>query len=225
MYRSNPDGGPDANKMAKISTFDDWTDYFRSWQKDIGLDPSQFGDYNFEVKFGTVGSDVIEFGDYAGRPKWETVLQIPDQRVRDSLLHLITYQGDTEFASVEQQRDLLKTAPSEHDLGSAVRIMREEMRHGVQMSYLLVKFFGASGKLEAQKLLDDFDHADVSQHSTLWTVASVRGSAPNPRPQARRTRTTRRARSHRRRRPPPGRHPDAPPCGRRTARTACRASA
>ena len=30
-----------------------------------------------------------------------------------------------------------------------VRIMREEMRHGVQMSYLLVKFFGASGKLEA----------------------------------------------------------------------------
>jgi benzoyl-CoA 2,3-dioxygenase component B len=140
--------------MGKISTFEDWTDYFRQWQKDIGLDTSKFGDYNFEVKFGPVGSDVIEFGDYAGRPKWETVLQIPDQRVRDSLLHLITYQGDTEFASVEQQRDLLKTAPSEHDLQSAVRIMREEMRHGVQMSYLLVKFFGSSGKLEAQKLLE-----------------------------------------------------------------------
>jgi len=154
VYRNNPDGGPDVNKMARISTFDDWTDYFKSWQKDIGLDPSQFGDYNFEAKFGPVNSDVIEFGDYAGRPKWETVLQIPDQRVRDSLLHLITFQGDTEFASVEQQRDLLKTAPSEHDLQSAVRIMREEMRHGVQMSYLLVKFFGASGKLEAQKLLE-----------------------------------------------------------------------
>lgn len=140
--------------MAKISTFDDWTDYFRQWQKDIGLDTSKFSDYNFEVKFGPVSSGAIEFGDYAGRPKWETVLQIPDQRVRDTLLHLITYQGDTEFASVEQQRNLLNTAPSDYDLQSAVKIMREEMRHGTQMSYLLVKYFGSSGKLEAQKLLE-----------------------------------------------------------------------
>jgi benzoyl-CoA 2,3-dioxygenase component B len=140
--------------MAKISTFDDWTDYFRQWQKDIGLDTSKFSDYQFEVKFGPVASDVIEFGDYAGRPRWETVLQIPDQRVRDSLLHLITYQGDTEFASVEQQRNLFNTAPSDYDLQSAVKIMREEMRHGTQMSYLLVKYFGSSGKLEAQKLLE-----------------------------------------------------------------------
>jgi benzoyl-CoA 2,3-dioxygenase component B len=140
--------------MGKITTFDDWTDYFREWQRDIGLDSSKFNDYKFEVKFGAVPSDVIEFGDYAGRPKWETVLQIPDQRVRDSLLHLITYQGDTEFASVEQQRNLFSAAPSDHDLESAVKIMREEMRHGVQMSYLLVKYFGSSGKLEAQKLLE-----------------------------------------------------------------------
>jgi benzoyl-CoA 2,3-dioxygenase component B len=140
--------------VARISTFDDWTDYFRQWQKDIGLDTSRFDDYKFEVKFGAVDSDAIEFGDYAGRPKWETVLQIPDQRVRDTLLHLITYQGDTEFASVEQQRNLLKNAPTEYDLQSAVKIMREEMRHGTQMSYLLVKYFGSSGKLEAQKLLE-----------------------------------------------------------------------
>jgi benzoyl-CoA 2,3-dioxygenase component B len=140
--------------MGKITTFDDWTDYFRQWQRDIGLDTSKFDDYKFEVKFGAVPSDVIEFGDYAGRPKWETVLQIPDQRVRDTLLHLITYQGDTEFASVEQQRNLLNTAPSEYDLQSAVKIMREEMRHGTQMSFLLVKYFGSSGKLEAQKLLE-----------------------------------------------------------------------
>ena len=68
--------------MAKITTFDDWTDYFRQWQKDIGLDTKKFDDYKFEVKFGAVPGDAIEFGDYAGRPKWETVLQIPDQRVR-----------------------------------------------------------------------------------------------------------------------------------------------
>ena len=140
--------------MAKITTFDDWTDYFRQWQKDIGLDTSKFHDYKFEVKFGAVPSETIEFGDYAGRQKWETVLQIPDQRVRDTLLHLITYQGDTEFASVEQQRNLLNTAPTDYDLQSAVKIMREEMRHGTQMSYLLVKYFGSSGKLEAQKLLE-----------------------------------------------------------------------
>ena len=140
--------------MPKITTFDDWTDYFHQWQKDIGLDTSKFEDYKFEVKFGAVPSDVIEFGDYASRAKWETVLQIPDQRVRDTLLHLITYQGDTEFASVEQQRNLLNTAPSEYDLQSALKITREEMRHGMQMSYLLVKYFGSSGKLEAQKLLE-----------------------------------------------------------------------
>ena len=78
--------------MARINTFDDWSDYFRQWQKDIGLDTSKFSDYNFEVKFGPVDKDDIEFGDYAGRPKWETVLQIPDQRVRDSLyrcLHVV----------------------------------------------------------------------------------------------------------------------------------------
>jgi benzoyl-CoA 2,3-dioxygenase component B len=140
--------------VARISTFDDWTDYFRQWQRDIGLDTAKFDDYKFEVKFGEVASDIIEFGDYAGRAKWETVLQIPDQRVRDTLLHLITYQGDTEFGSVEQQRNLLKTAPSDYDLQSALKIMREEMRHGTQMSYLLVKYFGSSGKLEAKKLLD-----------------------------------------------------------------------
>src|SRR5215469_11798447 len=140
--------------MGKITTFDDWTDYFCQWQRDIGLDPSNFGDYKFEVKFGPPPSDVIEFGDFAGRPKWETALQIPDQRIRDTLLHLITYQGDTEFASVEQQRNLLNTAPSDYDLQSAIKITREEMRHGTQMSYLLVKYFGSSGKLEAQKLLE-----------------------------------------------------------------------
>ena len=102
----------------------------------VTLDTAKIGDYKFDVKFGAVPSDTIEFGDYAGRPKWETVLQIPDQRVRDSLLHLITYQGDTEFASVEQQRNLLNAAPSQYDLQSAVKIMREEMRHGTQMSYL-----------------------------------------------------------------------------------------
>ncbi len=35
-----------------------------------------------------------------------------------------------------------------------IRVNSEEMRHGWQMCYLLVKYFGDSGKLEAQKMLE-----------------------------------------------------------------------
>lgn len=140
--------------MARITTFDDWTDYFRSWQKDLGIDVALLGDYSFGVKFGETSSNEIEFGSYKGQARWENLMDIPDQRIRDSLLHLVVYQGDTEFASSEQQRNLLKNPPSNYDLQCATRVMREEMRHGWQMSYLLVEHFGRSGKLEAQKLLE-----------------------------------------------------------------------
>jgi len=138
--------------MALISTFDDWIDLFRAWQKDIDLNLDLVGDYQFEVKFGEASPE-IGFGAFAGESKWERVRDIPDQRVRDALLNYIAVQGDTEFASTEQQRHLVHIAPSEYDLKSLVRVMREEMRHGWQMSYLLVTHFGSSGHLEAQKLL------------------------------------------------------------------------
>jgi benzoyl-CoA 2,3-epoxidase subunit B len=80
-------------------------------------------------------------------------MHIPDQRIRDALQTLIVFQGDTEFASVEQQRALLQNAPSDYDLMSIYRVMAEEMRHGWQMSYLLVTHFGDEGKREAEKLL------------------------------------------------------------------------
>ncbi len=140
--------------MVKISTFDDWIAYFREWQKDIGYDPVLLGDYQFETKLGELHSPDIEFGDYKGQRKWERVGQIPNQSIRDALLNLIVYQGDTEFASVEQQKNLLDTAPTEYDQQALVRVNREEMRHGWQMCYLLVNYFGDSGKLEARKLLE-----------------------------------------------------------------------
>ena len=71
-----------------------------------------------------------------------------------ALTYLIVYQGDTEFASVEQQRNLLKHAPSDYDLLALMRVMTEEMRHGWQMSYLLCTYFGDEGKREAAKLLE-----------------------------------------------------------------------
>ncbi len=140
--------------MAKISTFDDWIGYFQDWQKDIGYDPSLLGDYKFETKLGELHHSEIEFGDFKSRPKWARVEQIPNQSIRDALLNLIVYQGDTEFASVEQQKNLLGTAPTDYDRQSLIRVNSEEMRHGWQMCYLLVTYFGESGKLEAQKLLE-----------------------------------------------------------------------
>jgi benzoyl-CoA 2,3-dioxygenase component B len=138
----------------RLASFDDWIDGFRKWQDDIGLDRSVCAGYQFEARYGDLHSEAIEFGDYRGERKWATILEVPDQRIRDALLHLITYQGDTEFGSVEQQRHLLQTAPTDADLLSLIRIMREEMRHGWQMCHILVTHFGSSGRLEAQKLLE-----------------------------------------------------------------------
>ncbi|HEU4401864.1 MAG TPA: Phenylacetic acid catabolic protein [Candidatus Polarisedimenticolia bacterium] len=140
--------------MSRPYTFDDWIDHFRRWQQEIDLDPAIGAGYPFEAKYGDLHSEAIEFGDFKGDRKWKTVLEVPDQRIRDALLHLITYQGDTEFGSVEQQRRLVATAPSEADLQSLIRIMREEMRHGWQMCHLLINHFGSSGKVEARKLLE-----------------------------------------------------------------------
>ncbi len=139
--------------MAQIATFDDWTDLFHKWQKDIGFDSSLVQDYPFEAFYDEPAAEV-EFGEFAGRRKWESVLDIPTQEMRDFLLHLIVYQGDTEFGSSEQQRRLIQTAPTPYDLKCLLRVMREEMRHGWQMCHILVNHFGYSGKLEAAKLLE-----------------------------------------------------------------------
>jgi benzoyl-CoA 2,3-dioxygenase component B len=139
--------------LSKITNFDDWIDLFKVWQDDIGLDASELKNYKFDVKLADLDVSEIEFGHYRGDNKWPTVMHIPDQRIRDALQTLIIYQGDTEFASVEQQRALLENAPSDYDLFSIYRVMAEEMRHGWQMSYLLVTHFGDEGRREAEKLL------------------------------------------------------------------------
>ncbi|MCA1811015.1 MAG: phenylacetate-CoA oxygenase subunit PaaI [Halobacteriales archaeon] len=136
------------------TSFDGWVEQFGQWQRKVGFDTAWLGDYRFEAKYDFENvKPAIEFGDYAGRPKWERLLQIPHQNIRDALLHLITVQGDTEFASVEQQRHLLASAPTEYDRKSALRIMAEEQRHGWQMCHVLMTHFGEQGAREAQKLL------------------------------------------------------------------------
>ncbi len=138
----------------KIATFDDWMDLFHKWQKDIGFDATQIKDFKFDAYYADPPHSEIEFGEFKGRKKWQKLLDVPTQDMRDALLHLIVYQGDTEFASTEQQRNLLHTAPSDYDLQCLLRVMREEQRHGWQMCHVLVNHFGDSGKLEARKLLE-----------------------------------------------------------------------
>jgi benzoyl-CoA 2,3-dioxygenase component B len=140
--------------MRKIHNWDEWIDYFRYWQDSIGLERKELRNFKFAVLFGDLEVEEIEFGHYRGQRKWPTLMHIPDQRIRDALMNLIVYQGDTEFASVEQQRNLLLRPPSDYDLLSIMRVMCEEMRHGWQMSYLLCQHFGDEGRREAQKLLE-----------------------------------------------------------------------
>ena len=143
---------------ARISTFDDWIDLLQSWQSDIGLDRELIErfmpGYRFEAKYGELPTSEIYFGDFKGERRWERVTDIPDQRMRDAALNMIVYQGDTEFASNEQQRFLVNNAPTEYDLAALVRIMVEETRHGYQMCHLLVEQFGSEGCIEAQKMLE-----------------------------------------------------------------------
>jgi benzoyl-CoA 2,3-dioxygenase component B len=69
------------------------------------------------------------------------------------LRRLVVIQGDTEPASVEQQRYLGKTAPSLYDMRNLFQVNVEEGRHLWAMVYLLQKYFGTDGREEAEALL------------------------------------------------------------------------
>jgi benzoyl-CoA 2,3-dioxygenase component B len=141
-------------KVFKIGTFSDWVGLFENWRREIGVNTEEMQAFHFDTLYGAIETDEIQFGHYKGNKKWETVRQIPTQNMRDALLNMIVYQGDTEFASVEQQRFLLETAPTDWDRRALTRVMIEEMRHGWQMCALLIEHFGQTGKVEAQKMLE-----------------------------------------------------------------------
>src|SRR6204780_2708700 len=91
----------------------------------------------------------IGFGDEMGKPAWQVV---PGEH-RATLRRLIVTQGDTEPASVEQQRLLGHTAPSLYDLRNLFQVNVEEGRHLWAMVYLLHAHFGREGRAEAEELL------------------------------------------------------------------------
>lgn len=143
-----------AETVQPSDAFEEWIGQFTAWQDRIGFPRHLLGDFEFTIKFGGLEHDEIEYGEWKGRPKFTSPEEIPNERVRDLLLKLIVVQGDTEFASVEQQRHLLKEAPSHYDKMSALRVMAEEQRHGWQMCHLLIDHFGERGMEEAEKQLE-----------------------------------------------------------------------
>ncbi len=92
----------------------------------------------------------INFGAHKGEPAWQ---EVPGE-YRSNLRRLIVTQGDTEPASVEQQRHLGLTCPSLYDLRNLFQVNVEEGRHLWAMVYLLHAYFGRDGREEAEALLE-----------------------------------------------------------------------
>jgi benzoyl-CoA 2,3-epoxidase subunit B len=151
-----------------------WQPHFLDWWREMGPSASQnldvylrtattvdaegWAEYGMvkmpEYRWGIFLADPmpdrrIGFGDALGDKVWH---QVPGEH-RSTLRRLIVTQGDTEPASVEQQRLLGLTCPSVYDLRNLFQINVEEGRHLWAMVYLLHAFFGRDGREEAEELL------------------------------------------------------------------------
>ncbi len=124
----------------------------------VSIDPKGWAQFGYvkmpEYRWGVLLANQdperkVSFGASKGEKAWQDV---PGEH-RASLRRLIVIQGDTEPASVEQQRHLGRTAPSLYDMRNLFQINVEEGRHLWAMVYLLHKYFGRDGREEAEGLL------------------------------------------------------------------------
>jgi benzoyl-CoA 2,3-dioxygenase component B len=124
----------------------------------VGVDASGWASYGYtpmpDYRWGIFLADQeqnrkIGFGDHMGEDVWQ---EVPGE-YRSAFRRLIVTQGDTEPASVEQQRLLGHTAPSLYDLRNLFQVNVEEGRHLWAMVYLLHAHFGRDGREEAEELL------------------------------------------------------------------------
>ena len=124
----------------------------------VSVDPKGWAKFDYvkmpEYRWGVLLAPQVEdrripCGEHAGQPAWQ---EVPGE-YRNLLKRLIVIQGDTEPASVEQQRFLGLTAPSLYDMRNLFQVNVEEGRHLWAMVYLLHKYFGADGREEADDLL------------------------------------------------------------------------
>jgi hypothetical protein len=91
-------------KVAKIGTFSDWVGMFADWRKEIGVNHDEIASFHFDTLYGAIETEEIQFGHFKGGRKWENLRQVPTQQMRDAMLNMIVYQGDTEFASAIYSR-------------------------------------------------------------------------------------------------------------------------
>ncbi|MEO6653516.1 MAG: benzoyl-CoA 2,3-epoxidase subunit BoxB [Ilumatobacteraceae bacterium] len=124
---------------------------------DVGRDGwANFGhvampDYRWGVFLAEPEPDrKIAFGDHKGEDVWQ---EVPGE-YRAELRRLVVVQGDTEPASVEQQRRLSLIAPSLYDMRNLFQVNVEEGRHLWAMVYLLHRYFGRDGRDEADEMLE-----------------------------------------------------------------------
>ncbi|MED5372969.1 MAG: benzoyl-CoA 2,3-epoxidase subunit BoxB [Myxococcota bacterium] len=114
------------------------------------FDHVKMPDYRWGIFLADQEKDrVIPAGDHAGKPVWH---EVPGEH-RNALRRIIVTQGDTEPASVEQQRRLAMTAPSLYDMRNLFQVNVEEGRHLWAMVYLLHAYFGRDGREDAEELL------------------------------------------------------------------------
>ena len=163
-----------------------WQPRFIEWWKELGpvafqdndvylrtaVDVGQEGWANFghvkmpDYRWGIFLAEAqpgrtIAFGDHLGDAAWQ---EVPGE-YRADLRRLLVVQGDTEPASVEQQRALCLSAPSLYDLRNLFQVNVEEGRHLWAMVYLLHRYFGRDGRDEADEMLErhsgDHDHPRI----------------------------------------------------------------
>jgi benzoyl-CoA 2,3-dioxygenase component B len=125
----------------------------------VGVDPAGWAKFAYvkmpAYRWGILLAPKVEgrtipCGRHKGEPAWQ---EVPGE-YRATLRRLLVVQGDTEPASVEQQRYLGATAPSLYDMRNLFQVNVEEGRHLWAIVYLLVKHFGKDGREEAQALLE-----------------------------------------------------------------------
>ena len=131
----------------------------RTLRTAVSVDPEGWAHFEYvklpEYRWGIFLADPlpdrrIGFGDFFGQPVWQ---EVPGE-FRNQLRRLIVTQGDTEPASVEQQRWLGQRCPSLYDLRNLFQVNCEEGRHLWAMVYLLHSYFGRDGRDEAEELLE-----------------------------------------------------------------------
>ncbi len=93
----------------------------------------------------------ILWGSAAGARKYETAEELPGD-MRKLVVKLMVVQADTEFASIQQHRPWLDSAPTLEDRWIESRIIADEARHGLQACRIL-RDFGEEGQRYIDELL------------------------------------------------------------------------